>query len=236
MTKVNVAVFGAGGRMGSAVAQEVLASSDLRLAAAIVRAGHELVGTFFPGSDVVVTTTLQTDVDVIIDFTLPEGVMEHLHYGKPMVIGTTGFTAEQLAAIEKAAQSVPILLSSNMSVGVNWCYQLLETTNAALDASWTAQVMDVHHQHKKDQPSGTAKEMARLLGTRPVTIHSERRGEVVGAHTVIFANDYEEIVIMHMAKDRSIFAKGAVLAARWLSNLVLANHAPRIYSMRDVVG
>lgn len=218
--------------MGSAIAAAVMQSEDLHLAAAIVRSDNSMLGKNFGQSGPVISDTIANlqDIDVIIDFTLPDGVVKHLEYAKPMVVGTTGFSPEQLDKLQDFAKQQPLLHAPNMSIGVSLCYKLLAETNRALDPSWQVNIKDIHHVHKKDTPSGTAKQLASILEDRKPTITSERKGEVIGEHQVDFSNEFEEIVITHRAKDRGIFVHGALAAARWL-----VNQSPGLYSMQDLV-
>ncbi len=183
---------------------------------------------------------IDSNPKVLIDFTAPAGVVEHLEYclqhNIAMVIGVTGFTEEQFKLIEQSATKIPIVLSANMSIGVNICYKLLAHAAKLFDNSWDVKISDVHHQHKKDSPSGTAKHMARVIAaergidTSSIEIISERRGEVVGEHAVIFTNETETVTINHTANTRDIFAIGAVNAARWIQG-----KKPGFYTMNDVI-
>lgn len=218
--------------MGNAIAAAVMRAQDLQLAAALVRTGNSLLGSKFAEDGPVISDTLTSahNIDVIIDFTLPAGVMSHLQYARPMVIGTTGFSDQQLDKLHDFSKHTPLLHAPNMSIGINWCYKLLADTDRFLNPSWQVQINDVHHVHKKDTPSGTAKQLAEVLKQRQPVITSDRHGEIIGEHQVAFANDFEEIVITHRAKDRGIFVQGALVATRWL-----VNQSPGLYSMQDLV-
>lgn len=183
---------------------------------------------------------IDSNPDVLIDFTAPEGVVEHLDYclqhNIAMVIGVTGFSEEQFKLIEQSATQIPIVFSANMSMGVNICYKLLAQASKLFDSTWKVKISDVHHQHKKDSPSGTAKHMARVIAAERdidvsnIEITSERRGEVVGEHTVMFTSATETVTINHTASTRDIFATGAVNAARWVYG-----KKPGFYTMNDVI-
>jgi 4-hydroxy-tetrahydrodipicolinate reductase len=238
---IKIAVPGVSGRMGAAVAEQVLAADDLGLAVVTARAGNPMVGKKFADSRLDVVSELQgNDFDVLIDFTLPAGVMQHLEYcaqhAIAMVIGATGFSEQQIGLIHAAAKKIPIVLSSNMSLGVNKCYKLLEIAAKMFDDTWDISIIDEHHKHKKDSPSGTAKHMAKIIsnsgGRNPkdIEIFSERQGDTVGTHIVTFSNPEEMVMITHVAEDRSIFATGAVVAARWVKG-----KQPGLYSMQDVI-
>lgn len=238
---INIAVPGINGRMGQAVAKAIMQADDLRLVVATVRDTSEQVGQKVANSDVVITSKiLNSEFAVMIDFTLPEGLMEHVEYchahKKAMVIGTTGLSQAQTQRIESAAKDIPIVLAANMSVGVNITYKLLAAACKMLDPKWNMSIIDLHHEHKKDVPSGTAKTMAKILADNSgqdlsqIVIDSHRKGEIVGSHIVTFQTPAEIITIAHEAQDRAIFADGAITAARW----VYGKEAG-LYSMLDVV-
>lgn len=227
--------------MGQAIAKAILESKDLRLVVATVRDTNQQVGQKVANSDVIITSRiLNSDFAVMIDFTLPEGLMDHLQYchahKKAMVIGTTGLDADQMQLILNASKDIPIVLAANMSIGVNVTYKLLAAAAKMLDDKWNISVLDVHHEHKKDVPSGTAKTMAKILSDNSshvrsnINIESKRLGDAVGTHIVSFQTPREVISIAHEANDRSIFAEGAITAARWI-----CNKGPGLYSMLDLV-
>lgn len=237
---IKIALPGVNGRMGQAIAKAILQTQDMALVIATVR-DTEQVGQKVANSNVIITDKIfHADYDVLIDFTLPEGVMEHLAYcvehNKAMVIGTTGFTDEQLATIEVAAQSIPIVKAANMSIGVNICMKLWGEAAKLLGKDWEMGIIDLHHQHKKDSPSGTAKQISKVLSENSrknpdeIEMLSDRRGEIVGTHIVTFKSPYEFITIGHEAQDRGIFAHGAVTAAKWVYK-----RDPGLYSMLDVI-
>ena len=151
-----------------------------------------------------------------------------------MVIGTTGLSAEDTEKIRAASAAIPVVLSPNMSVGVNLLFKMVADAAKTLGPEYAIEIVEAHHVHKKDAPSGTAKEMARLIkdakGDVEVPIESVREGEVVGEHTIIFDSDVDTLEITHSAKTRDIFAKGALQAAKFL-----AGKKPGLYSMKDVL-
>lgn len=176
--------------------------------------------------------------DIVIDFTLPEGTAAHValavEHKKPIVIGATGFAERQLDQIREASRKIPVVLAPNMSIGVNVLFHLIETSTHALGNRFAISIEETHHIHKKDKPSGTAKEMAAATersGGRVDRIHSHRDGEVVGDHTIQFASPTEVLSLSHHVIDRKIFAEGALTAARWL----LAKK-PGLYTMKNVLG
>jgi 4-hydroxy-tetrahydrodipicolinate reductase len=265
MSNTRIAVLGAAGRMGRAVIQAA-ANAKLSLGAAIDRAGVPEIGRDAGelagieqrgvriGADV---SAAAADFDVLIDFTRPEGTLAALDAcvaaRKAMVIGTTGFSDEQLARIDRAAQQIAIVKAGNFSLGVNLCLQLLEQAAAALGPDFDVEIVEAHHKHKVDAPSGTAlmlgEAVAKGAGVKladhalyqryghtgarkPGTIgfSTVRGGDVVGDHTVMFLGDGERVEITHKASSRMNFANGAVRAAAWL-----AGRKPGLYSMRDVL-
>jgi 4-hydroxy-tetrahydrodipicolinate reductase len=189
---------------------------------------------------------------VLIEFTTPEATVEHLSYGLPHVIGTTGLSEEQLAEVEEAAQNAPIVLAPNMSVGVNLLREVVRDLAAKLEG-YDIEVVEAHHRHKKDAPSGTALFLARAAaegrersleevavhgreGYAPrepgeIGIHALRGGAVVGEHRLVFYADGEEVEVVHRALSRRTFADGALRAARFA-----AGAGPGLYGMADVLG
>jgi 4-hydroxy-tetrahydrodipicolinate reductase len=189
---------------------------------------------------------------VLIEFTTPEATVEHLSYGKPHVIGTTGLSEDQIEKVQKAAQAVPIVLAPNMSVGVNLLRGVVRELSAKLGADYDVEVVEAHHRNKKDAPSGTALFLARAAaegrnedldevavygreGLAPrregeIGIHALRGGAVVGEHRLIFYSGGEEIEVVHRALSRRTFAYGALRAAKFA-----AEAGPGLYSMADVL-
>lgn len=197
-------------------------------------------------------------VDVVIDFTRPAGTLDMLplcrEQGARVVIGTTGFSDEQKKRIEEAAQDIPIVFAPNMSVGVNLTLKLLELAARVLGDEVDVEIIEAHHRHKVDAPSGTALRMGEVVaevlgrdlathavyGREGITGERDRKtigfatvraGDIVGEHTVMFAGIGERVEITHKASSRMTFARGAVRAAQWLSD-----RAPGLYDMQDVLG
>lgn len=266
--KLRIAVAGASGRMGKMLIEAVLASTDCELVAALVPAEEGLIGEdagAFLGktTGVVVTcdvreTLAKSDAQVLIDFTRPEGTLSHLRVchdlGVKMVVGTTGFSEEQKSLFAVAAQDIAIVLSPNMSVGVNVTYKLLELGAKALQADYDIEIVEMHHRHKVDAPSGTALQMGRVIagalgsslddvavyeryghtGERKkgsIGFATLRGGDVVGDHTVIFAGTGERIEVSHKSSSRATYAQGSLRAVRFL-----AGHDSGLYDMQDVLG
>ena len=178
--------------------------------------------------------------EVVIDFSHPDAIEEiyraALQHRRPLVIGTTGHSAEQRSAIEKAAKTVPIVFASNFSVGVNALFALTHRAAEILGRDFDAEIIETHHHMKKDAPSGTAKTIAGILSkaqnmANQIPIQSIREGDVVGEHTVIFSGPGERLELSHKASSREIFGRGALRAARWI-----IGQPPNLYSMQDVLG
>ncbi len=214
---IQLGVAGALGRMGKRVCD--LASTDPRfhLAASIHRENFAHIP--WP------------DLDVIIDFSSPKGSLSILKKAAlekvPAVIGVTGFSLAQTSQIKTASRKIPIFLSPNFSPGVFWMKSLASEISRALPR-YDISIIEVHHKAKKDAPSGTAKDIARLLGGK-VEIHSLRAGDIVGEHTVVLAGPFERLEITHRAHSRDVFALGALEAAFWLKR-----QRPGLYGMEDL--
>ena len=265
MPHIAVAVAGSSGRMGRMLVEAVLASPDFTLTGALDLPGSAALGQdagAFLGrqTGVAVTAELATGLvgaDVLIDFTRPEGTLAHLAacraLGVGVVIGTTGFTPAQRALVAGHARELALVMAPNMSVGVNVMLRLLEQAAHALGPDYDVEVVEAHHRHKVDAPSGTALAMGEAvargrgvdLAARGVyTRHGhtgERRagdigfatvrgGDIVGEHTVLFAGTGERIEISHKRSSRANYAEGSLRAARFL-----VGRAPGLYGMQDVL-
>lgn len=177
--------------------------------------------------------------DCLIEFTTPQATVEHLDlcekHKKPMVIGTTGLSEAERAKVEAASKKIPVVFSPNMSVGVNLLFKIAHDAAKVLGREYNVSIVEAHHEHKKDAPSGTAKELVRIIkeaeGNVEVPVESVREGEIVGEHTLTFESSVDLVEITHSAKTRDIFAKGALHAAKWL-----AGKKPGLYTMKDVLG
>lgn len=173
--------------------------------------------------------------DCVIDFTSPTAIHKHIQlaakHHKSIIIGTTGLSPDDMAAMRDAAKSCPLLYGANMSIGVNVLAALVEQAAAKLGQDFDIQIAETHHIHKKDSPSGTALMLGKVSGREGIDYNVQRVGDVVGDHTVSFFNSGERLDLTHRAHDRSLFAKGALRAAQWV------NQKPNgFYSMRDVLG
>ena len=269
--KPSIAIHGAAGRMGRQLLAALAERNDLALGAAIERAGTEAVGLRASvlcaeiNADDLENVTVTDNIDdvlqdfaVLVDFTRPESTLAVLdklrNSNRAMVIGTTGCSPEDDAAIAKAAEKIAIVKSGNMSLGVNMLLALVERAAASLSEDFDIEIYEAHHKHKVDAPSGTAlmlgeaaadgrgvalKDVADrgrdgITGERKkgdIGFTAIRGGDVVGEHDVIFAAAGERIVIRHLATDRMIFARGAIKAALWGKD-----QKPGEYAMTDVLG
>lgn len=262
-----IGIVGAGGRMGRMLVQTISALEQCQLVAASERPGSELIGqdagevAGVGQLNVVITDSVDqlfAQDRVIIDFTLPKATLIHLDHavamGSPMVIGTTGFDAIGKERIEKAAQKIPIVFAPNFSVGVNLMFRVAADMARVLEESFDIEIIEAHHRHKVDAPSGTALGLGQAIahsiqrnledvavyGREGVTGERDRKtigfatirgGDIVGDHTALFAGEGERLEITHKASSRMIFAKGAVRAALWVYG-----RSPGLYDMGDILG
>jgi len=223
MTKI--CVSGSKGRMGTRII--TLAKDDPKL---------EISGEFDIDTN---ASPLIEKCDCLIEFTTPQATIEHLSlaekYKKAIVIGTTGLSDAEKKKIDEVSRKIPVVFSSNMSVGVNVLFKLVENSTRALGSTYKASIKEAHHVHKKDAPSGTAKTLAKVIkdvnGNAEVPIKSVREGEIIGDHTVIFESPLDRIELTHSAKTRDIFAKGALEAAKFL-----VGKPAKLYNMQEVLG
>jgi 4-hydroxy-tetrahydrodipicolinate reductase len=264
---LNIAVAGVAGRMGRTLIQAVAAASTdgISLSAAVQRPGSSLLGVDageFAGigrMDIPIVASLeQADFDLLIDFTTIESTLANIEYcqknGKPMVIGTTGFSDTEKQTLARAAESIAIVFAANMSVGMNLCFHLLKQMSEVLAADSDIEIIETHHRHKVDSPSGTALRLGEVIADtlgrdlnqvavygregiseprdrETIGFSTVRGGDVVGDHTVLFASEGERVELTHKASSRMTFAKGAVRAAIWV-----ANKPAHCYDMQDVLG
>jgi 4-hydroxy-tetrahydrodipicolinate reductase len=265
---IRVVVTGACGRMGGHIIRMVRAEDGLALAGATERPGLAAAGldaavaAGLPPAGVPVVAdlagALAPGADVVVDFTSAEASAAHAETcaerGVPLVIGSTGFTAPARARVEAAARKVPIVLSPNMSVGVNVLFALVGEAARILGDAYDVEIVEMHHKKKKDAPSGTAMRLAEvaaaalhrdpakdlalarhgMIGERPpreIGVQTLRGGDVVGEHTVYFAGEGERLELTHRAASRDQFARGALRAVRWL-----VGRPAGLYDMADVLG
>ncbi len=262
-----IAIVGAAGRMGKALTEACQQDADVQLTVAVEHStstavGHdagEVAGISRLG--VVIKDKLEDvvdDFDVLIDFTRPEVTLANLAVCRKarrrIVIGTTGFTADQRQQIFAASSEIAIVLAPNMSVGVNLCFKLLDTAARVLGDGVDIEIIEAHHRHKVDSPSGTALRMGEVIASaldrdlddcavygreghtgerdrKTIGFETIRAGDIVGEHTVMFAGLGERVEISHKASSRMTFANGAMRAARWITG-----HESGLYDMQDVLG
>ena len=240
---MRIAVVGSSGRMGQAIMESINQSDKVTLGPSLDK-----------GDDLAAVTA---DFDVVIDFTRPEATLEYLDIcqaaNKAMVIGTTGFSDDQLQVINTAAQQMPIVFAPNMSVGVNLSLKLLEMAAKVIGNDADIEIVEAHHRHKVDAPSGTALKMGEVVANalgrdlktcaiygregieeprdrQTIGFSTVRGGDVVGEHTVSFFMEGERVEVTHKASSRMTFANGAVRAASWLDG-----KTPGLYTMQDVL-
>ena len=255
MNKVNLAITGCMGRMGQQLIKSSKADKNIKLT---TLTENRLIKKKISG----IKVNLNDDkafknVDLIIDFTVPECTFEVLKIAsklkKRLVIGTTGFTQKEENLIKKFSKKIPILKAGNMSLGVNLLMYLTEITSKSLNDNYLSKIFEVHHKHKKDYPSGTAlmlgkgiadgkgKNLYNLIGKKflnkksfpygkKINFNSIRKGEIIGEHEVKFSSGKEIITLNHEAFDRALYSDGALTAGKWLMN-----KKPGLYSMRDLL-
>ena len=221
---IRLGVSGAFGKMGGLVLSLARQDNDLKITLALEKLGHPLIGEKVADIEVVSNLELINDLDVFIDFSTPEATLEHLSrclkFKKAMVIGTTGFSEGQKKEIVAASRKIAIVFSPNMSIGVNLLFSLVREASRRLPGDYKVNMIEAHHVHKKDAPSGTAKFLADIIrserGLEDIDIKSVREGEIVGDHEVIFESPWDTIKLSHVAKTRDIFARGALEAAKFV--------------------
>jgi 4-hydroxy-tetrahydrodipicolinate reductase len=264
---IKTIIAGAGGRMGGRIVQLISQTQDMNVSGAFERPDHPLVRKDLGEClgigkmDLVISSSLEEVIDrgeVIIDFTFHTASLENLRLAaarkKPMVIGSTGFTAEEMEEVQSLCKSVPCVLSPSMSVGVNVLFKVVHDVALALGEGFDIEILEVHHKMKKDAPSGTALKLAQVLaqarsqdldrvavyerrgiiGERKpeeIGIQTFRAGDIIGEHTILFGGMGERIEITHRAHSRDTFARGALRAARWI-----INQKNGLYDMHDVLG
>ncbi|MCL1077329.1 4-hydroxy-tetrahydrodipicolinate reductase [Parashewanella spongiae] len=264
---VRVAVVGTTGRMGRVLVEATKHSNVTKLGAAIERTGSTLIGADagelagVGTLHVMISDSLDTamnDFDVLIDFTSPESSLNHVRWcaanNKAIVIGTTGFSDEQKVLIQQAAATTKIVLAPNMAIGVNLMWKLLETAAEVMGHYADIEIIETHHRHKKDAPSGTALKMGEVIADtlgrdlnecavygregntgerdhQTIGFATVRAGDVIGDHTALFADIGERLEITHKSSSRMTYANGALRAASWL-----VEQPAGLYDMQQVLG
>ncbi|MBD3393654.1 MAG: 4-hydroxy-tetrahydrodipicolinate reductase [Chitinivibrionales bacterium] len=264
---VNIIIAGVLGRMGREIAAVALADPDTRLVGCTEAPSHEAIGKNAgallgaAGMELELRPSMEAlpvENSVIINFTSPDATCDLLRQisgrGANVVIGTTGLSAEQVALVNDYAREGAVVFSPNMGLGMNLLFHLTHVVASRLGEAFDIEIIEAHHRHKKDAPSGTAKRLGEIAagarhrsydrdaqhgrqgatGERPrgeIGMHAVRGGDIVGDHTVLFAGPGERLELKHSAQSRATFARGAVTAAKWLQS-----RSPGIYSMQDVLG
>jgi 4-hydroxy-tetrahydrodipicolinate reductase len=264
---IRAIVSGAAGRMGSRIVALMKETDEFKLVGAIENKGHQAIGkdagevAGIGKIGVTISDNLEALIDssdVIIDFTIPSATLDKLKVasrkGKAMVIGTTGFTKEEVAEIKSLVSVIPCVMAPNMSVGVNLLLKVISDIAKVLKDDYDIEIIEAHHRMKKDAPSGTALKMAQviaealgrdldevgiyarkgIIGERPrkgIGIQTIRAGDIVGEHTVLYGGLGERIEVTHRVSSRDTFARGALKAAQWV-----VNQKPGLYDMQDVLG
>jgi len=266
MSAIRVAIAGSAGRMGATLIEAVLADADLALAAALEQRDHPALGRDVGecvgrACGVLVSDDVAHALegsDVLIDFTRPQGTLAHLArcaaLGKSMVIGTTGFSVEENDRITQAANAIALVIAPNMAVGVNVVFKLAEMAARTLGDGYDVEIVEAHHRHKVDAPSGTALKLGEMIAAargrdlascavhgrhgdtgerdpRAIGFHALRGGDIVGEHTVLFAGSGERVEVSVRSASRMTYALGALRAAKFLRG-----RAPGRYDMFDVLG
>ena len=254
---IKTVVCGVCGRMGSLICQLITRDKNFSLVGAVERIGHPEIGKEIEGVEIVCDLTKAIEKsDVVIEFTTPAATLSHLAICEkksvPIVIGTTGFGQEEIGKIEDISKKIAILLSPNMSLGVNLLFRLIKEAAAILE-DYEVEIIETHHDQKRDAPSGTAKRIAEIIAAsknvdlekvvkygrqglvgerthQEIGIHSLRFGNVVGEHRVIFAGKSERLELFHQAESREIFARGALKAAAF----IVKQH-PGLYNMESLL-
>ena len=263
---INVIVCGGCGKMGSKIAQLIHQNKDMELIGIIESPSHPKKGKDWGiavglgETGIIIKDNLEEiiqNADQVVEFTNPQVSLEHLgivsKYKKAMIMGTTGFSPEEIEKINKLAQGIPFLLSPNMSLGVNLLFKLAAETAAALGDDYDIEIVEAHHRFKKDAPSGTAKKLAQeiakakgvnldeaaiygregIIGERKkgeIGIHSIRSGDITGEHTVMFTALGERLELTHKAHSRDTFAYGTIQAIKFMEG-----KSPGFYEMKDVL-
>ena len=255
MKKINLAITGCLGRMGQQLIKSSKSNNNFKI---VALTESKTINKKISGIKLDINTNEAfKKADVIIDFTIPKCTLEILKIAsklkKRIVIGTTGFTQNEERTIKKYAKKIPILKAGNMSLGVNLLMYLTEIVSGSLGDNYLSKILEVHHKHKKDHPSGTAlmlgkgiangknKNLYNLIGKKflnkksfpfgkKINFNSIRKGEVIGEHEVSFSSGKEIIKLNHEAFDRALYSDGALSAAKWLSN-----KRAGLYSMRDLL-
>ncbi|MFH1505338.1 MAG: 4-hydroxy-tetrahydrodipicolinate reductase [Candidatus Omnitrophota bacterium] len=236
---IKIGVIGARGRMGRRIIELAKQDKDLLVSVGFEISGHPDTGKVIEKVKITDNFDQAENCDCLIDFSSPDaglkGLPSFIKLKKSIVIGTTGLQQEDLDKIKEASKYVPVVFSPNMSIGVTLLFKLLKQAAKTLKG-YEVEVQEAHHIHKKDSPSGTAKKIVEVINNQGFNIkikdvRAVRQGEIIGDHKVVFESSADKIVLGHYAKNRDIFAKGALTAAKWV-----VNKDKGLYSMEDVLG
>ncbi|MDQ7798835.1 MAG: 4-hydroxy-tetrahydrodipicolinate reductase [Candidatus Edwardsbacteria bacterium] len=253
---INIIICGAAGRMGRAIIDACRENPDFAIVGLVECLGYSMIGQKFGDTLPELSADLGKIIDqgdVVIDFTSPEASLKNARiaaqHKKPMVIGATGINPDQTKELQELSKKIPLLVSSNLSIGVNLFYDIISRAARIIPGNYDVEIIESHHKNKKDAPSGTAKkllsEITAARGGQPVYqressgkpraegeigVVSIRAGDIVGEHTVVFAGPGERLEFTHRAHSRRVFAEGALAAARFL-----ARARPGMYDMKDVL-
>ncbi|MDO9573177.1 MAG: 4-hydroxy-tetrahydrodipicolinate reductase [Candidatus Omnitrophota bacterium] len=234
---IKLGIAGACGKMGRRIYEFAAQDKELEVGLVLEKKGTPLIGKELGRLKVSSNPDGLFLVDVLVDFTLPEAVDEHLDYvakyKKALVLGTTGLTDAQVNKVSEVSRVVPIVYSPNMSIGVNVLFSVLPEIAKKLGPDYSVEIVEAHHKAKKDAPSGTAKKLAEIIKNvtkKDLAIHSIRLGDIFGDHTVIFCGNSERIEVKHQAHSRDLFAVGALKAVKWI-----VGKPAGLYTMQDVL-
>ena len=241
----NIFISGATGKVGRILIEQVLEDTYLKLAGGSASKESKdlgkdlgaLIGKSNTNINIIEGISNEKDIDLIIDFSRPQNSIEVLQFARneniPMLIGTTGFNEDELDEINKISKEIPLLLAPNTSMGIALLKKILDYSKEVLNVASLIEIHEQHHKEKKDSPSGTAinikDQLKDILSNKDIYIESSRVGNSPGAHTIKLSFEEETIEISHKAKDRSIFAKGAIIAGKWLKD-----KPPGLYTMQDI--
>ncbi len=238
--QVKIGILGAAGRMGRALRTEIAKQADAELVAALVAPDADILGADAGGIRFTSNIRAALEIcDVLIDFSSPKAAIDAalMMFDTPcrtLITGTTGYNATEEKALERAANNITLVKSGNFSIGICVLESLITKAAAALPKGWDAGILDTHHKHKKDAPSGTALMLGQALeagGKTSSDIVSLRHGGVIGEHSVFLGSEMETLTLTHTALDRAVFAKGALTAALWA-----VGQEKGLYNMQDVLG
>lgn len=234
---IKLGITGSCGKMGRRIYELARLDKDLEVALALEKKGTPLIGKELGKLKVSSNLDGLFLVDVLVDFTLPEAVDEHLDYvakyKKALVLGTTGLSEAQKNKVEEVAKVVPVVFSPNMSIGVNTLFTILPEIAKKLGPDYSVEIVEAHHLAKKDSPSGTAKKLVEVITQvtkKNIPTHSIRLGDIFGDHTIVFCGNSERIEIKHQAHSRDLFAVGALKAVKWIFQKPAG-----LYSMQEVL-